>query len=83
MLTVKQAAQRVGVSVALVYSWVNKKLLPHFRFGAGEKGGKVMIEEADLEAFVQSRKVGARPEPAAPEPKPRGEKPKFRFIRFS
>lgn len=52
MLTPKQVAARVGVSDSLVYEWCAQGLLPHYRMGRKGKRGKVLIEEADLSAFL-------------------------------
>ncbi len=60
MLTVKQAADRAGVSDSLVYEWCGQRLLKHYRFGAKGRRGKVMIEEADLDAFLDSCKQEVR-----------------------
>ena len=41
-------------------------MLPHFRMGGKGKRGKILIEEAALDIFLQSRKVesGASDSPA-------------------
>ncbi len=57
MLTVKQVAARLRISASLVYSWCDDHLLPHYRMGGKGKRGKILIEEAALDAFLQSRKV--------------------------
>jgi excisionase family DNA binding protein len=57
MLTVKQVAARLRISESLVYSWCEDHLLSHYRMGGKGKRGKILIEEAVLEAFLQSRKV--------------------------
>jgi excisionase family DNA binding protein len=57
MLTVRQVADRLRVSASLVYSWCEDHLLPHYRMGGKGKRGKILIEEAVLEAFLLSRKV--------------------------
>ena len=62
MLTPKQVAQRIGVSDSLVYEWCAQGLLPHYRMGRKGKRGKVMIEEADLSAFLASCRQEAKPE---------------------
>jgi excisionase family DNA binding protein len=59
MLTTRQAAQKVGVSVSLIYSWVESRLLPHYRAGLKGRGGKILIAEGDLLAFWESLKVEA------------------------
>ena len=45
MLTPRQAAAKLGVSVSLVYSWVESKLLSHYRAGTKGRGGKILIAE--------------------------------------
>jgi excisionase family DNA binding protein len=61
MLTPKAAAQKLGVSVSLIYAWTAQKLLPHYKAGVKGKGGKLLIDEADLMAFWSSLKVEAAP----------------------
>lgn len=57
MLTVKQAAARLGISASLLYSWCNEQILTHYRMGGKGKRGKILIEEAVLDAFLEARKV--------------------------
>lgn len=57
MLTVKQAAEKLRVSPSLVYSRCEDHLLPHYRMGGKRKRGKILIEEAALDAFLQSHRV--------------------------
>jgi len=57
MLTVKQVATRLRISASLVYSWCEDHMLPHYRMGGKGKRGKILIEEAVLDAFLESRKV--------------------------
>ncbi len=59
MLTVKQVADRLRVSASLVYSWCEDHLLPHYRMGGKGRRGKILVEEAALEAFLQEHKVDA------------------------
>jgi excisionase family DNA binding protein len=61
MLTIKQAAERAAVSAALVYEWCDERRLPHYRVGGAGKRGKILIELADLDAFLASLKVDALP----------------------
>jgi excisionase family DNA binding protein len=69
MLTPRQAAAKLNISVALVYSWVESKLLSHYRAGTKGRGGKILIAEGDLLAFWERLKVEAAPrERAAPPP---------------
>lgn len=57
MLTVKQVAARLRISPSLIYSWCEDHILPHYRMGGKGKRGKILIEEAVLDTFLQSRKV--------------------------
>ncbi len=61
MWTVKEVSERLRVSDSLVYSWCDEHLLPHYRMGGKGKRGKILIEEAALDAFLQSRKVEGKP----------------------
>jgi excisionase family DNA binding protein len=56
MLTPKQAAERVGVSVSLVYQWCQEGLFEYLRLGAPGKRGRVMIDPESFERFLQSCK---------------------------
>jgi hypothetical protein len=68
MLTVRQAAQRACVCPSIVYGWVATKVLAHFRLGAPGKRGKIVISEQDLDAFLQSQRVGPERLKAVPAP---------------
>jgi excisionase family DNA binding protein len=57
-MTVKQAAAYAEVSTNLVYEWCRLGILPHVRLGSPGKRGCIRIAEADLDAFLKSRKVG-------------------------
>ncbi len=65
MLTVKQVAERLRVSPSLVYSWCEDRILPHYRMGSKGKRGKILIEEAALDGFLQSHRVEGQPCDAA------------------
>jgi excisionase family DNA binding protein len=73
MLTPRDAAKRIGVSVSLVYAWVEARLIPHYRAGLKGRGGKILIAESDLLAFWESLKIEASPrerkQPAIPKAK--------------
>lgn len=56
MLTPKQVAERIGVSVSLVYQWCKDGLIEHLRLGGKGKRGKVLIDPASLERFLESCK---------------------------
>jgi excisionase family DNA binding protein len=80
-MTVKEVAVRCGVSVALVYAWIERKQLPHYRLGRGRRG-KIVVEEADLVVFLATRKVEALPPPIpAPQPPRPLPKPTFQHLK--
>jgi excisionase family DNA binding protein len=56
MLTVADAARRLGVSESLVYEWCRTRALVHYRFGARGRG-KIMIRETDLAAYLEACRV--------------------------
>jgi excisionase family DNA binding protein len=57
MLSVKAAADRAGVSAALIYQWCYERRLAHYRCGGEGRRGKILISPADLDAFMESCKV--------------------------
>jgi excisionase family DNA binding protein len=63
LLTVKQAAERAGVSDSLIYQWCDERRLVHYRVGGAGKRGKILIDPADLDACMASLKVEARDAP--------------------
>jgi excisionase family DNA binding protein len=56
-LTIREAAQAAGVSDSLLYQWCQERRLRHYRFGAEGRRGKIMVEEADLAAFLEECRV--------------------------
>jgi len=56
-LTVKAAADRLGVSIGLIYQLCRSRQLKHYRIGLGRRG-KILIDEADLQEFVEIHAVG-------------------------
>jgi excisionase family DNA binding protein len=65
-ITVKQAADRAGVSLALVYRWIGEGRLPHFRMGSRGTRGTVRIKPDDLDAFLETLRA---PSPELPRRK--------------
>lgn len=74
MLTVKQAAARLGVSPATVYGLCQRRRLSHVRIGLGR--GAVRIDEGDLENYVRTAKV----QPSTPALSPPRES--FKHLRI-
>ena len=58
-VTIRQAAERTGLSTSLLYQICAERRLPHFRLGRDGKRGKILIEEADLDAFLAASRVEA------------------------
>lgn len=56
-LSVKEAAERVGVSPSLVYQWCADGTLPHYRLGGNGRRGKIVIDPADLDTLFKTRRV--------------------------
>jgi len=69
LLSVRDAADALGVSPALIYQWCQERRLPHFRLGGKGKRGKVAVAIEDLEAFLQSLRIEGAAAPA-PQRKP-------------
>jgi excisionase family DNA binding protein len=61
MLTVKQAARYAGVSPSLVYGWIGSRVLAHYRLGNKGKRGRILIDRADLDSFLDSNRVEPTP----------------------
>jgi excisionase family DNA binding protein len=57
LMNAKQAASRSGLSLSLIYRLCAEGRLPHYRVGGEGRRGKLLIAEADLEAFLQSCRV--------------------------
>jgi excisionase family DNA binding protein len=48
MLTVKQAAQRLGVSASKLYGMVERREIAHYRLGRG----KIFFSDEQIQAFL-------------------------------
>jgi excisionase family DNA binding protein len=77
MMTVRQAAAELCVSVQTVYGLCKRKQLRHERHGLS--GGKILIPEDAIEEYRRSVTVGVRREATAP-PTPR---PKLKHLALS
>lgn len=71
LLTVRAAAGRFGLSASLLYQLCREKRLRHRRVGGRGRRGRLLIDEADLRAFLADHLV----EPAAPA------QPGLKYIR--
>jgi len=60
LLTVRGAAEKAGVSISLLYQWIDERRLPHYRAGGKGRRGKILISPQDLEAFMGSLRVDAK-----------------------
>lgn len=67
-LTVKQAADALGVSAALVYELTAARKIAHERHGLGR--GKILIRPEALEEYRRGQTVGVQVEEFRPRPRP-------------
>lgn len=65
VFTVKQAAEKLGVASATIYSLCNCRRLKHQRIGLGR--GVIRIRQEDLERYMNGATVEPE-EPTAPPP---------------
>jgi excisionase family DNA binding protein len=72
MFSVKQAAAAKGVSTQLIYLWCEERRLPHYRLGGRGRRGRILIDPADLDEFMETLKV---------TPSPPGDDGEFRHPR--
>ena len=77
MLSVEDLADKLGVSVSLVYELVAKRRIPCYRIGTGR--GTIRFDEADVAAYLQSCRQSAASAVAAPIRKRRSPKRKWLF----
>ena len=73
-LNVKAAAERAGVCISVLYAWCAAGQLPHYRLGLPGRRGKVLIDEGDLDEFLNRCKVGSAADPEPPPDSPRAVK---------
>ena len=81
-ITVREAARRAGVCPALVDHWCAEHLLPHYRIGGKGRRGKIVIDETDLEAFLQRFRVEAQTH-EEPKSAPRPRTPALKHLSLS
>jgi excisionase family DNA binding protein len=66
-LTPKQAAERAGVSTSLIYVLCQERRLAHYRIGTDGKRGRILIDPADLDRFMEQCRRDRHPLLAADE----------------
>lgn len=55
-LTVKEAAESLGLPIGTVYHLASNGVIAHYRFGVGR--GRLKFKPEDVEAFLESKRVG-------------------------
>jgi excisionase family DNA binding protein len=54
MFTVKKSAEILGISLSKMYEVVQKRRISHYRIE-----GKIMLDEADLQAYLKTCRIEA------------------------
>jgi excisionase family DNA binding protein len=60
-LSIKAAADSIGVSESLVYQWCQEQRLAHYRLGGDGRRGRIVIDSTALDEFLNDCKVGPHP----------------------
>jgi excisionase family DNA binding protein len=66
MLTPKQAAEYVGISLSMIYQLAEERRITHFRVGGKGKRGKLLFLPGDLDDFLASCRVTEPPDEDGP-----------------
>jgi excisionase family DNA binding protein len=53
-MTIAQAAEKIGISSSKLYQLVAARAITHYRVG-----GRILLSEADIDAYLASCRVGA------------------------
>jgi excisionase family DNA binding protein len=64
-MNVRQAAEQLEISAALVYQLVREGRLGHLRIGAAGSRGKIVISDSDIERFRESVRLAPRDQSAS------------------
>ncbi len=75
MLRVKQVAEKLGISVALVYELIAKGKLACYRIGLGR--GAIRFKDEDVQAYLDGCRVETRGEQVKPV------RPKLKHLKLS
>jgi len=78
--TVKQVAEHLRVSQALVYGWVESGSLPCLRLGGEGRRGTIRIDDTDLDSFLDSRRTKSQ-QPATKPVAAKRPKTEFKHLR--
>lgn len=68
---VKLAAAYAGVCASVIYGLCAARVLPHYRLGGQGRRGKIVIQKADLDAYLADCRVEPKKRPVIAAPKPR------------
>lgn len=63
-LTLKAAAERMGISTSLLYTLCRERRIEHIRIGVHGKRGKILIEPNVVDSFLKGSTVRSE----APQP---------------
>ena len=56
-MNVREAAERLEVSISLVYQLIAEGRLPHVRIGGRGRRGKIIVRPEDIESFLEACEV--------------------------
>lgn len=80
LLSVRAAAERLGVSTALLYALCAARRIRHERHGLGR--GRIKIPEEALDEYRLAQTVEARGErPRSISPPPQPQRPRLRHLQ--
>ncbi len=65
LITPRQVANRLCISLSLVYQLCRQQQLKHYRFGAEGKRGRIRIEESEVDRYL-SEQLQVTSSPAIP-----------------
>ena len=57
-MTVKEFAEKAEISLSLAYLLIAEGRVPHRSIGQKGRRGKIIIREEDMDAFLETVKVG-------------------------
>jgi excisionase family DNA binding protein len=56
-MTAKEAAERCGISVSLIYQLASENRIPHYRIGRLGRRGKLVFDEEGIRQFLENCRV--------------------------